>query len=103
VNVGDAPFVEAIMTQSMQERRGMPLVDSWDCLRAYVAAYESVYGTLSQYGAQHTRTFANLCNAGLEAASWQLVLATQAASILQCRALLEKHVSPKTHLNARDS
>lgn len=44
---------------------GVPLVDSWDCLRGMVGAWEAQCGALDQYGMHHTRLFANLCNAGL--------------------------------------
>lgn len=66
--------MDAIMRQPLQRRQGQALVDSWDCLRAYVASYEERCGALSQYGAQHTRTFANLCNARLDAATWHAAL-----------------------------
>eukprot|EP00850_Spirogloea_muscicola_P018295 SM000166S02476 [mRNA] locus=s166:79817:83389:- [translate_table: standard] len=44
---------------------GQPLVDDWDCLKRMVRAYEGACGPLTQYGMKHTRTFANLCNAGV--------------------------------------
>eukprot|EP00850_Spirogloea_muscicola_P014114 SM000099S25220 [mRNA] locus=s99:254479:257061:- [translate_table: standard] len=44
---------------------GQPLVDDWDCLKRMVRAYEGECGPLTQYGMKHTRTFANLCNAGV--------------------------------------
>ena len=34
-------------------------------LQAIVAAWEQSCGPLDQYGMQHSRTFANLCNAGV--------------------------------------
>ena len=34
-------------------------------LQAMVAAWEDCCGPLDQYGMQHSRTFANLCNAGV--------------------------------------
>jgi legumain len=43
----------------------VPLVDSWQCLRGMVAAWEGSCGPLGQYGMRHTRALANLCNAGL--------------------------------------
>jgi legumain len=36
---------------------------SWP--QAMVGAWEGQCGQLDQYGMQHTRTFANLCNAGV--------------------------------------
>ncbi len=33
--------------------------------QAMVGAWEEQCGTLDQYGMQHTRTFSNLCNAGI--------------------------------------
>jgi len=34
-------------------------------VQAMVAAWEDSCGPLDQYGMQHSRTFANLCNAGV--------------------------------------
>jgi legumain len=34
-------------------------------MQAMVGAWEQQCGLLDQYGMQHTRTFANLCNAGV--------------------------------------
>jgi len=58
---------------------GVPLVDSWDCLRAMVAAWEGECGALDQYGMRHTRLFANLCNAGLQASHLAGALSSAAA------------------------
>jgi legumain len=46
-----------------------PVVDDWDCLRGMVGAWEASCGELGDYGMQHTRTFANLCNVGLAPAA----------------------------------
>lgn len=56
---------------------GLPLVDSWDCLRAMVAAWQQACGPLDQYGMRHTRLFANLCNAGLQPAQLGDALSSQ--------------------------
>ncbi|WIA36624.1 hypothetical protein OEZ86_007912 [Tetradesmus obliquus] len=48
----------------MQE--GLPVVDSWECLRGMVQAWEARCGQLDQYGMKQTRLFANLCNAGVQ-------------------------------------
>ena len=37
----------------------------WDCLRGMVDAWEGHCGVLGDYGMQHTRFFANLCNSGV--------------------------------------
>nr|ALG36105.1 asparaginyl endopeptidase [Oldenlandia affinis] len=44
---------------------GHPLVDDWACLRSLVRTFETHCGSLSQYGMKHTRTLANICNAGI--------------------------------------
>lgn len=31
-----------------------PIVDSWACLKGFVAAYEDVLGALTTYAARHT-------------------------------------------------
>lgn len=48
-----------------ERRKGLPLVDDWDCLKAMVRTYESKCGLLTQYGMKHTRKLANLCNSGV--------------------------------------
>ncbi|KAF8065562.1 Vacuolar-processing enzyme [Scenedesmus sp. PABB004] len=65
-SLGDvaARYVEALLGP-LPGRDGAPLVDSWDCLRGMVQAWEGRCGPLGQYGMKHTRLFANLCNAGL--------------------------------------
>ncbi|XP_062099005.1 vacuolar-processing enzyme-like [Humulus lupulus] len=44
---------------------GLPLVDDWKCLKTMVRTFESKCGSLSQYGMKHMRSFANICNAGV--------------------------------------
>ncbi|KAL1352773.1 hypothetical protein HN51_016761 [Arachis hypogaea] len=44
---------------------GQPLVDDWDCFKNYMKIYETHCGTLSTYGKKYSRTFANICNAGI--------------------------------------
>nr|XP_029149385.1 vacuolar-processing enzyme isoform X2 [Arachis hypogaea] len=44
---------------------GQPLVDDWDCFKNYMKIYENHCGTLSTYGKKYSRTFANICNAGI--------------------------------------
>lgn len=46
-------------------QQGMPVVDSWTCLREMVHEWQSSCGPMDQYAMKHTRFFANLCNAGL--------------------------------------
>ncbi|XP_027189447.1 vacuolar-processing enzyme-like isoform X1 [Cicer arietinum] len=45
---------------------GLPLVDNWDCLKTMVRTFETHCGSLSQYGMKHMRSFANICNAGIQ-------------------------------------
>jgi legumain len=59
------PITEQIVTVALPRTIGRPVVDDWDCLKAMVSTWESACGQLDQYGMQHTRTFANLCNAGV--------------------------------------
>ncbi|KAI3804351.1 hypothetical protein L1987_25828 [Smallanthus sonchifolius] len=44
---------------------GSALVDDWGCLKSMVRTFEKYCGSLTQYGMKHTRTFANLCNNGV--------------------------------------
>ncbi|KAI3756514.1 hypothetical protein L1987_56335 [Smallanthus sonchifolius] len=44
---------------------GSALVDDWGCLKYMVRTFETYCGSLTQYGMKHTRTFANICNAGV--------------------------------------
>ncbi|CAN6441536.1 unnamed protein product [Victoria cruziana] len=44
---------------------GQQLVDDWGCLKSLVRAFEMHCGSLSQYGMKHMRSFANICNAGI--------------------------------------
>uniref|UniRef100_A0A1J3FS65 legumain n=1 Tax=Noccaea caerulescens TaxID=107243 RepID=A0A1J3FS65_NOCCA len=45
---------------------GEPLVDDWNCLKNLVRGFERHCGSLSQYGIKHMRSFANMCNAGIQ-------------------------------------
>jgi hypothetical protein len=69
--------VEALMTQAVYPGKKQALVDNWNCLRQYVAAYEVHCGVLTTYAARHTRTMANLCNAELPVAAWQAAVLQQ--------------------------
>ncbi|KAL0908063.1 hypothetical protein M5K25_022531 [Dendrobium thyrsiflorum] len=42
-----------------------PLVDDWACLKSMVRIFETHCGSLSEYGIKYTRSFANICNAGI--------------------------------------
>ncbi|GAB4819104.1 hypothetical protein N2152v2_006150 [Parachlorella kessleri] len=64
-----AALVSLLVDDQLPRQPGTALVQDWDCLRGMVAAWESGCGTLDQYGMQYTRTFANLCNAGVEPAA----------------------------------
>ncbi|KAJ9523778.1 hypothetical protein QJQ45_019971 [Haematococcus lacustris] len=64
-----------------------PLVDSWDCLRGMVRAYEVRCGRMDQYSMRHTRLFANLCNAGLQPAQLGAGLAAVSACSVQMAAV----------------
>ncbi|KAM7253707.1 hypothetical protein ACFE04_031389 [Oxalis oulophora] len=44
---------------------GQPLVDDWDCLKELVKTYQEQCGVLSTYGKKYTRSFANMCNVGI--------------------------------------
>ncbi len=48
-------------------------------VQGMMEAWGAACGTLDQYGMQYSRTFANLCNAGL--APQQLATAAQAACL----------------------
>ncbi|KAL6272248.1 hypothetical protein ACE6H2_022940 [Prunus campanulata] len=41
------------------------LVDDWSCFKMLVTTYEKYCGSLTNYGMQYTRVFANMCNAGV--------------------------------------
>ncbi|CAN4114375.1 unnamed protein product [Withania somnifera] len=56
---------------------GQPLVDNWDCLKAYIKTFEAHCGKLTSYGKKHIRGIANICNAGI--ASEQMTAATAQA------------------------
>ncbi|KAL4565620.1 hypothetical protein LXL04_029722 [Taraxacum kok-saghyz] len=58
---------------------GSALVDDWDCLKSMVRTFETHCGSLTQYGMKHTRSFANLCNSGVN------MEAMDAASKASCR------------------
>uniref|UniRef100_A0A0D9WKJ4 Legumain prodomain domain-containing protein n=1 Tax=Leersia perrieri TaxID=77586 RepID=A0A0D9WKJ4_9ORYZ len=45
---------------------GQAVVDDWDCLKSMVRAYEMHCGSLGQYGMRHMRSFADVCNAGVQ-------------------------------------
>ncbi|MED6123788.1 hypothetical protein PIB30_052726 [Stylosanthes scabra] len=60
---GEKSGIEAI-TNNVRSP-GQPLVDDWDCFKNYMKSYEKHCGTLSTYGKKYSRTFANICNAGI--------------------------------------
>ncbi|XP_012448355.1 vacuolar-processing enzyme [Gossypium raimondii] len=45
---------------------GQPLVDDWKCLKEMVKTFETHCGKLAQYGMKYIRSFANICNAGIQ-------------------------------------
>lgn len=51
------------------------VVDSWECLRAFVGSYERHCGPLSTYAARHSAAMAKLCNAAAPPAIWDAALA----------------------------
>jgi len=55
----------AVPLTTIVRPEGAALVDDWDCLKSMVRQFESKCGQLTQYGMKHTRTFADLCNAGI--------------------------------------
>lgn len=61
---------------TVEEREAdQPVVDSWECLRAYVQHYEQHCGPMTSYAARHSASMAKLCNAGVPPASWSAALA----------------------------
>lgn len=50
----------------VSNKPGKPLVDDWECLKEMVDIWENTCGALDDYGRKYFRTFANLCNAGVE-------------------------------------
>ncbi|KAJ9523968.1 hypothetical protein QJQ45_022382, partial [Haematococcus lacustris] len=91
--VGRLPLqVEALARELQYGHMGrpnphQPLVDSWDCLRGMVRAYEARCGRMDQYAMRHTRLFANLCNAGLQPAQLGVGLAAVSACSVQMAAV----------------
>ncbi|KAK9868632.1 hypothetical protein WJX84_003492 [Apatococcus fuscideae] len=67
-------LVGMVMTEPMLRRKGAALVDDWECLRGMVGAWESSRGPLDQYGMQHTRAFANMCNLGVTPAAFGAIV-----------------------------
>ncbi|KAL3746838.1 hypothetical protein ACJRO7_015736 [Eucalyptus globulus] len=45
---------------------GQPFVDDWACLKSLVRTFETHCGSLSEYGLKYVRSFANMCNAGIQ-------------------------------------
>ena len=60
---------------SQPARVEQPVVDSWECLRAFVGSYERHCGPLTTYAARHSAAMAKLCNAAAPPASWDAALA----------------------------
>jgi legumain len=50
--------------------------------QAMVAAWEQSCGTLDQYGMQHSRTFANLCNAGVPIQTFARTVAAECMPVM---------------------
>jgi len=73
--------------KAVKRAEGAALVDDWNCLKGMIRAFESECGQLTQYGMRHTRTFAELCNAGLapesvaDVAKWACPDVTAAAAL----------------------
>ncbi|KAJ4749898.1 Vacuolar-processing enzyme [Rhynchospora pubera] len=60
---------------------GMPLVDDWACLKSMVRTFETHCGSLAQYGMKHMRSFANICNAGVNTETMANVVSQACTSI----------------------
>jgi hypothetical protein len=60
-----------------------PIIDSWSCLKEFVAAYQEHCGKLTSYAARHTRWMATLCNSGVQASTWRSALASSCVTPLQ--------------------
>ncbi|XVE57720.1 hypothetical protein DITRI_Ditri04bG0112000 [Diplodiscus trichospermus] len=58
------PAKGSVILHSVREP-GLPLVDSWQCLKSMVRLFETHCGSLTQYGMKHMRAFANICNSGV--------------------------------------
>lgn len=61
------------LASALNRPEDKPLVDDWDCLKTMVKTFERHCGLLGQYGKQHTRSLANLCNAGISTESMDTV------------------------------
>ncbi|KAH7866941.1 hypothetical protein Vadar_026989 [Vaccinium darrowii] len=55
---------------------GQPLVDDWNCFKAFVRTYEEHCGLLSRYGRRYARAIANMCNAGVKVEQMAMASAT---------------------------
>ncbi|PKU82542.1 Vacuolar-processing enzyme [Dendrobium catenatum] len=56
---------KGIQVLSAVQKTGQPLVDDLACLKSMIQIFETHCGSLSDYGMKHTRSFANICNAGI--------------------------------------
>lgn len=54
------PKAESIMTEVHT-----PVVEDWDCFKGAIQAFQAECMPLKEYGMKHTRTLANLCDAGM--------------------------------------
>lgn len=70
-------LADAFMTYDLRPA-GHAVVQSWECLRAMIAAWESSCWPLGERGMQNTRLFANLCNSGVQPHPVAAVAATAA-------------------------
>lgn len=70
-------LAKLVVSEPLEQRPrpGVPLVDDWDCLRGMVDHWQLACGPMGEYGMRHTRTFANLCNAGVVPLQLFVVLA----------------------------
>ncbi|KAK6911177.1 Peptidase C13, legumain [Dillenia turbinata] len=67
-NIGKQLFGSANgpTVMNMIRPTGKPLVDDWECLKAFVNTYQDRCGPLKTYGLKYTRAMANMCNAGVK-------------------------------------
>lgn len=72
---GTAHLVELLVSDPMDRPApGVPLVDSWQCLKDMVAVMAEECGPMNDYSMRHTRFLANLCNAGINARGLRVAL-----------------------------
>lgn len=70
-----------------------PIVEDWDCLRDLIATWESMLGFLGEYGMQHSKVFAKLCNIGVDKPTLQsAILQHQLEAMHKDATVWERHV-----------